>query len=478
MYYTLPCAPALLRQDRFDVLESDEFEVSFWRILDAIISRKAANGSDLIDQLETIAVTLHDTTGDCDYGFLRTFITQWTTNHFFDRVWPELVDLALEMPRLFPQCSLPVLCEKRRQVILSRRQVACLVIHQFLGTLLRQPWETDSSVDFHVWYSSSPGHSGAKEAYLTALFTYFERIVSGELDIRGDSTHPITFTLRTIEENDLKLASVLEYATLLPMTVSYEPTPTTAPPFLGLPDGACVIFANRNVGFGMTGTQEEMHVGASPECCPVVLLAPTLRDKDALIVEGPEAMISMIGYGREARLSEVLPPRPTSPLKGDSQPLPWDRRTMLFMDALELDTYHVQEGAVPDLLPGHVDRELTKAYAAFSSRRDNNATSEDGYTSIVTGLWGCGAFGGNREIKTLIQWCAASLAGVALNFICAGPNQSDFATCLENFVDDASDKRWRVRDVLEVLRRLRPNDAEAREVFSFVVRSLDRSAEW
>ena len=30
---------------------------------------------------------------------------------------------------------------------------------------------------------------------------------------------------------------------------------------------------------------------------------------------------------------------------------------------------------------------------------------------IVTGRWGCGAFGGDEELKLLVQWMAASVAG-------------------------------------------------------------------
>jgi hypothetical protein len=41
------------------------------------------------------------------------------------------------------------------------------------------------------------------------------------------------------------------------------------------------------------------------------------------------------------------------------------------------------------------------------------------YEMVVTDLWGCRAFDGNKELKSMIQWCAALLAGVpALTFIC------------------------------------------------------------
>ena len=34
--------------------------------------------------------------------------------------------------------------------------------------------------------------------------------------------------------------------------------------------------------------------------------------------------------------------------------------------------------------------------------------------AIATGNWGCGAFGGDPQLKSLIQWIAASVCGVPL----------------------------------------------------------------
>lgn len=475
MFYTLPSSESLIREDRFDLVEESENSgTHFWRILGAVVSRKAINAADLIDQLETIAITLRGTAKDCDYEFLRRFMDRWTSTEkggqFFSMVWPKLVDLALEMPTLLPELCVLSKEHDQRQIMLSRRRVACLVVHQFLGSLTSPPWETDSCVDFRIWLSSSGGHVGAKEAYLTALFTYFERVVEGG---RGNvSDDLITFTLRTFGEDD-QAVSRAEDSVLLPMTVVYEANPTTEPPYLGLPDGACVISANKNVGFGSTGTQEEMHVGSSPECCPIVLLTPPLGDKDVLIVQGCEAMISMTGHGREARLDKVLP-QPTISQERDLETLHWDKRTMLFMDALELDMCDPPDGAIPDLLPGFIDRELIKAYTAFSSSLDSYGTR---YSHIVTGLWGCGAFGGDGEIKTLIQWCAASMAGVPLRFVCAGRNQCAFATMLEKVVECGMERKWRVRDVLGMLRGTRPEDEEAKGVFNVILGSLNSSHE-
>lgn len=51
--------------------------------------------------------------------------------------------------------------------------------------------------------------------------------------------------------------------------------------------------------------------------------------------------------------------------------LQWQERTVLFIDALELDFYDTSE-LTPNLLPGNIDRELRRAYTAFSSPRDDD----------------------------------------------------------------------------------------------------------
>jgi hypothetical protein len=85
--------------------------------------------------------------------------------------------------------------------------------------------------------------------------------------------------------------------------------------------------------------------------------------------------------------------------------------------AVELDLADTREGF--SVRPGNVDRELTKAYTTFNSglRLMDMGSTATAYEKVVTDLWGW-AFDGNKELKSMIQWRAALLAGVpALTFI-------------------------------------------------------------
>jgi poly(ADP-ribose) glycohydrolase len=358
----------------------------------------------------------------------------------------------------------------------SRRQVACLVVHQFLCSLPAQPWETDGSVDFHIWFSSEVACPKTVEAYLCALFSYFERFVDGSGEGEGSESAllgwgreewPVVFTLRSVGDCEVRKLGGLYERKFLPLKVMRFPEASTDPSVLGVPSGACVISANKNVGFGSSGTQEETNVGSSPEACPVVLVTPTLKDTEVLIVQGAEAMISMKGYGRGARLNKVL--RPDYDRHSMTRSV-WLRRTMLFMDALELDVFE-RADLMPDLLPGHVEREIRKAYTAFSSE----PFETEQQTKIFTGLWGCGAFGGDWQIKTIIQWCAAAMSGVSLHFVCAGDQQGVFAKTLEAFAQLGLERGWIVGDVVGVLLALNPNSRAARNAFAHIMSVLSPS---
>ena len=98
------------------------------------------------------------------------------------------------------------------------------------------------------------------------------------------------------------------------------------------------------------------------------------------------------------------------------------------MDALEIDEIDEGDGMLPDLKPHNIDRELQKAYSAFSSW-----PSGDGAT-VWTGPWGCGAFNGDPGVKLCILWMAASVAGKELRFLCDKSYEA-FADSSNRFIE-------------------------------------------
>ena len=177
------------------------------------------------------------------------------------------------------------------------------------------------------------------------------------------------------------------------------------------PEPGCnveVSFANKDVGFGVSGTQEEVKMGMSPEACVVMLLAPTLQDNEALLIRGARQVGAFEGIGRDVRFVGPYEPK-------------WCERCILAMDAMELDCTEDEGDMTIDLRESVLLRELNKAFCGFNSLGKDQV-------AIATGHWGCGAFGGNKCIKGVIQLMAASEANKRLVFhdITPKPSTGDF----------------------------------------------------
>ncbi|KZP22543.1 poly glycohydrolase isoform [Athelia psychrophila] len=448
----LPSSPDCLCEDRFSLTETDincdpdNALVPAWSLVQAVLAHAPPpqSATELIAQLDTLSVAFRGFAIK-NSAFLNQFIQSWARDapqRFFAETWPGCVRIALEMPALFPEGYLRPLTRDAPAHYYSRRQIACLVVHQFMCTLARPSWmQADGSPDFSIWYADEQPHPMAVRAYLHALFTYFERISQAA----PSSEQAVSYTL-----HHAPAAPLIPPGTRFTrFTLVEVAAASTSPLLLGLPSGACVISANKHVGFGRTASQEEMHVGGTPEACPAVLVTPPLGAADALVVRGAESTVEITGYGRAAALTAVLRPGEWA----------WAQRTMLFMDALELDAHDTRGGRfMPDLLPGNVARELAKACAAFGSGE---------YAEVVTGLWGCGAFGGNAEVKTVVQWCAASAARVPIKFVCESTN-ADFLAALRIFVERVETGKWTVDAVLHVLYTATPHDPAAQSMFQHV----------
>ena len=67
-----------------------------------------------------------------------------------------------------------------------------------------------------------------------------------------------------------------------------------------------VSFANKDVGFGVSGTQEEVKMAMSPEACVAMLIVPTLQDNETLLIQGVRQVGSCQGIGRNVTYSGTV----------------------------------------------------------------------------------------------------------------------------------------------------------------------------
>ena len=194
-------------------------------------------------------------------------------------------------------------------------------------------------------------------------------------------------------------------------------------------------FANRHLGGGVLGkgcVQEEIRMVICPELLIGLLVCEPMRSREAVYLSGCAQYSRYDGYARTFAFggaAAVPPPTPRELAVG------MRNVAVVAFDALNFNSGGLRPA--DQYAPRYIEAEIVKAYVAFSGNAlltlaaaaptpaDDAAQGAPSLAlhprplpqppmqshSVATGHWGCGAFGGDRELKFLIQLCAASYAG-------------------------------------------------------------------
>ena len=241
-------------------------------------------------------------------------------------------------------------------------------------------------------------------AYLQTLIQYFRQ--SFKNDQLMNEIIRFKRNEATLDEIETKLKSVNNLNDILSLKLNGS---------IGDDSDIEIDFANQDIGFGITGTQEEILFGSSPELCISMLFCDTLEENEGISITGARRVSVFDGYGLNVTLKYFLPI--------DHQL--WRNRVIIAIDALDLSDY-VENSFQKQSEPSNLKRELVKAYAGFSCVANKK---------ISTGHWGCGAFNGDKQLKALIQIIAASVPSNTLIFYCRG--DSKFFDRFSNFKNDS-----------------------------------------
>ena len=135
-----------------------------------------------------------------------------------------------------------------------------------------------------------------------------------------------------------------------------------------------------------------------PELYATTLLCEKMDNNEALFLKGFRRHFNNIGYGDKTSYGgEAIEKYNKLVFKNevlyDEQIVAIDAIKFKYKDP---EQFHQTK----------IDREIFKAYTGFSTVQSNS--------KIVTGGWGCGAYNGDFDLKVMIQWIAASMAGKAI----------------------------------------------------------------
>ncbi|KAF3341763.1 poly(ADP-ribose) glycohydrolase 1-like protein [Carex littledalei] len=235
-----------------------------------------------------------------------------------------------------------------------------------------------------------------------------------------------------------------------------------------------VDFANEYLGGGalLRGcVQEEIRFMINPELIIGMLFMPRMENNEAIEIIGVERFSKYMGYASSFRfVGDYVDTKPFDKMRR--------RKTrILAIDALY--SPRMAQYEVRCLL-----REANKAFCGFLEHSNyqssdqncqessgthsssenscsNNCNSEYGHekhedmeidedkVGISTGNWGCGAFGGDPEIKSMIQWLAASQANRP--FIHYYMFEEPSLEQLKQVTEWIMDHEWTVGDLWQML---------------------------
>eukprot|EP01126_Amoeba_proteus_P037031 TRINITY_DN3793_c0_g4_i5.p1 TRINITY_DN3793_c0_g4~~TRINITY_DN3793_c0_g4_i5.p1 ORF type:complete len:446 (-),score=94.35 TRINITY_DN3793_c0_g4_i5:283-1620(-) len=318
---------------------------------------------------------------------LRYFFQQVSKEEsdvFFQETLPFILRLALSLPDLVRKPIPLLLGGIEQEILLSQHQIACLLANMFLCTFPTRPSKGFPSVNFEKIFASPC--EKRKVEKLRCILHYFRRL-STAIPLGS-----VSFKRQVIDEfPDWENCKLPLRKLFVNSQGSIEDSG------YGMLQ---VDFANKIIGGGVIGSgcvQEEIRFVINPECIVSRLFTLELKPNEALIIKGSERFSSYSGYSH------------TFEWTGDYiDNTPRDRLGRIKTNIVAMDALKVYK-STSQYSKKSIRRELEKAYAGFFEEKKNQ---DQLLSPLATGNWGCGAFGGCKQLKSLVQLIAATVAGI------------------------------------------------------------------
>ena len=314
----------------------------------------------------------------------------------FMAVFPELRDMMLSVEDIFESKRVPLLrTNTTGKTELTRKQAACLVALSFFGkySICMENSFPRFIVRAVITRPEYPHMLGIGMCYMNYLTNIGNWLKDGSCtDLLNEKITYMRHTMsQTNFENDkteLCNVEIIKTGSLSNSKAKYH-----------------ADFANMYIGGGaLEGgcVQEELMFAFQPELSCSMAFMEVMSPFDAIRMDNTLCYSIGKGYGHRFEFDRNALPTPDCAKKHEEPP------RIIAMDAI-IQGYDDQFGSKI------MHRDIHKAYVCFKlasafPELDGERKVE---SSIATGNWGCGAFGGDHELKFMQQWIAASVAGVS-----------------------------------------------------------------
>ncbi|XP_059802687.1 poly(ADP-ribose) glycohydrolase isoform X1 [Hypanus sabinus] len=382
----MPCSD----QNLFPVENEDgrKSVSSRWELIQRALSRKFDNSLDVKDAILKYNAGYAKKWDFTVLNYLCTKdLNDVETQHLLQSILPEMAQLALRLPTVCTQ-PIPLLKQKmNHSITMSQEQIACLLANAFFCTFPRRSnkakpeYSNFPDINFKKLFE---GSSLKKAEKLKTLFCYFRKVTEKK------PTGLVTFQRQCLQNFPEWERSTKK---LTRLHISCEGT---------IEDNGRgmlqVDFANKFVGGGVTRgglVQEEIRFLINPELIVSRLFTEALDYNECLIITGTEQYSIYEGYADTYRWVGSC----NDQIPRDA----WQRHhtEIVAIDALPFRHYQDQ------FSPHNIKREINKAFCGFVRPE----VDPRNLSAVATGNWGCGAFGGDARLKSLLQMIAAAEAG-------------------------------------------------------------------
>lgn len=366
--------------------DGKEKQMNGWEVITNALSRSIKSVKELEDAISTYAKP-YGYSGNLNRltAVVEKEFNKEEREDFYSTTLPAVIKLALQLPSLFNQ-PIPLLKEGTQHMItISQKQIACLLANAFLSTFPKRSQSTYNPVHFTLLSSMnivSPFRDHRPVEKIKCILNYFRRVTAEE------PTGTVTFQRKCLIKPPNWSSSNNNFCNLSMQeagTIENEGSSMLQVDFADEYIGGLVLQSEC--------AQEEVLFIVSPELIVAILFTEKLEDKETLLVTGCERYNVYSGYEHTFKWEGDF---------YDKTPRDaWGRKyiQMIAMDAL-------CSSGLNQYRPSIIERELNKAFCGFS---EPNLKPQN-LPAIASGKWGCGVFGGEPKLKSLIQLMAAAEA--------------------------------------------------------------------
>jgi len=372
---------------------------------------------------------------------------------FLDELLPFIQKLALSLPEVVPELPLLVPSPQPQSYTLTKHQCAVLLANAFFCTFDVVSPSRFYTKEAFPEFSFRELYLGAGKVAPIFVLHYFKRIYIHFLEHNSMPQGEITITRQS-----LGMASLPKWehsqTPITNMKVDADGTIEDSPAKFH------VDFANEYIGGGVLHggcVQEEIMFMIKPECLVSLLFCARMGINETITITGAERYSNYAGYGMKLKFA------------GDyTDNTPRDENGNIQTVVIAMDATVAFSSANAQYMKSFFLRDLNKAFIGF--RDYNNSNSQGTANTIATGNWGCGAFGGDKQLKSLQQLLAASEAKRELMYYTF--KDAKLQEYISNFVQKLVEKNATVGLVFRTYFANLPHLADYAGVFDMILSNL------